>query len=59
VDETEHSQAFEGGGFRYLDYYALDPRFAEFLRDYEPCGKVDDFRLYRRKAGSTLRRIAV
>jgi hypothetical protein len=56
VDETEHSRAFEGGGFRYLDYYARDPRFAEFLSDYEPFTMVDDFRVYRRKRGFGLRR---
>ena len=58
VDETERSRAFEGGCFRYLDYYALDPRFAGFLREYEPWTKVDDFRVYRRKSGSRLRRTA-
>ena len=50
VDEMEHHPAFHGHRFHYLDYYSLDPRFAEFLRDYEPLTKLDDFRVYRRKA---------
>ena len=49
VDETEQPRAFNGRRFRYLDYYSLDPRFAEFLRDYETLTRVDDFRVYRRR----------
>jgi hypothetical protein len=49
VDETGTPLAFEGRPFGYLAYYAQDPRFARFLRDYEPLNRVDQFRLYRRK----------
>jgi hypothetical protein len=54
VDETEKSRAFQGRRFDYLGYYSLDPRFAEFLRDYEASDKVDEFRVYRRKETTSL-----
>jgi hypothetical protein len=50
VDETGTPLAFEGRKFDYLGYYAQDPRFAQFLRDYEPFTEVDQFQVYRRKA---------
>jgi hypothetical protein len=49
VDESEHKRAFHGQHFGYLDYYARDPRFADFLRQYESLTKVEMFRVYRRK----------
>jgi hypothetical protein len=52
VDETGTPLAFEGRRFDYLGYYAQDPRFAAFLREYEPFTRVDRFRVYRRKTRS-------
>jgi hypothetical protein len=51
VDESGTPLAFEGRRFDYLGYYAQDPRFARFFRDYEPAGQVDQFRLYHKKVG--------
>ncbi len=51
VDESPHKPAFHGQHFDYLEYFAGDPRFAAFLRLYEPLTKVDKFGVYRRKAG--------
>jgi hypothetical protein len=50
VDEAEHKVAFPWQRFDYLEYFSRDPRFAAFLRQYEPLTKVDVFRIYRRKA---------
>jgi hypothetical protein len=50
VDESEHKGAFHWRRFDYLEYYSRDPRFAAFLRHYEPLTKVDAFRVYRRNA---------
>jgi hypothetical protein len=50
VDETGTPLAFEGRAFDYLGYYAQDPRFVAFLREYEPFTRVDQFRVYRRKS---------
>lgn len=49
VDINEKMPAFNGRHFDYLAYYSLDPRFAEFLRDYERLADVDTFRVFRRK----------
>ncbi|SIO67415.1 hypothetical protein SAMN05444166_8358 [Singulisphaera sp. GP187] len=49
VDATEQMPAFNGRRFDYLAYYSLDPRFADFLREYERISDVDTFRVYRRK----------
>jgi hypothetical protein len=49
VDESERKGAFNWQRFDYLGYYSRDPRFADFLRQYEPVARVDAFRVYRRK----------
>jgi hypothetical protein len=56
VDKTRSKPAFHGGQFDFLDYYSADPRFAEFLRDYEWITEVDQFGVYRRK-GPTIARL--
>jgi hypothetical protein len=54
VDESEPKLVFKRKHFDYLDYYSQDPRFAAFLRQYEPLTRVDAFRAYRRKASTRL-----
>ena len=41
VDESERKGAFHWQRFDYLEYYSRDPRFASFLRDYEPLARVE------------------
>jgi hypothetical protein len=52
VDDSEIKPAFEDRRFDYLAYYAQDPRFADFLANYEPFTRVDQFRVYRKKSGN-------
>jgi hypothetical protein len=49
VDESERKRAFRSQRFDYLQYFGRDPRFAAFLREYEPLEKVGAFRAYRRR----------
>ena len=39
-------------GFRYLDYFRLDPGFARALNDYEFVTRTPSFRVYRRRAAT-------
>ncbi len=48
VDEPEDNPAFGGRRFDFLEYYQIDPRFAEFLRHYERITRLDRFDVYRR-----------
>jgi hypothetical protein len=36
-------------GFRYLDYFGIDPAFARAMRDYERVGQTPSFVVYRRR----------
>jgi hypothetical protein len=52
VDEANPKWVFLRRRFDYLEYYSQDPRFAVFLKEYEPFARVDVFHVYRRKAGN-------
>ena len=54
VDVAEPKWVFHRRHFDYLEYYSQDPRFAAFLRQYEPVTRVDVFRVYRRKPNTFL-----
>ena len=54
VDESPYKPAFHGQRFDYLEYFARDPRFAAFLRQYEPLTEVDRFGVYRRKTARSV-----
>ncbi len=49
VDVSDPKFVFNRKHFDYLEYYSQDPRFAAFLRQYEPLTRVEVFRVYRRK----------
>lgn len=51
VDECARPGVFCVQPFDYLAYFGRDPRFAAFLRDYEPMPREGIFRPYRRRAG--------
>jgi hypothetical protein len=54
VDEANPKWVFLHRRFDYLEYYSQDPRFAAFLKEYEPFVRVDVFHVYRRKAGNRM-----
>jgi hypothetical protein len=39
-------------GFRYLDYFALDPAFARAMKEYEFVARTPSFAVYRRRTTS-------
>ncbi len=49
VDERKEKQGITGS-FDYMEYFSRDKRFAELMKNYVRTDRIDEFRLYERRA---------